>query len=64
MKQDATGTEINPYTDPAVQANAILGVLPMNDGDLAYVSETYFSSTDFDISGFLSPTGVYCRAIF
>lgn len=64
MNQDGTGTVINPYTDPAVQANGILGVLPMTDGDLAYVSETYFSSTDFDIAGFLSPSGIYCRAIF
>ena len=64
MKQDGTGTVINPYTDPAVQADGILGVLPMTDGDLAYVSETYFSSTDFDIAGFLSPSGIYCRAIF
>jgi hypothetical protein len=64
MKQDGSGIVINPYTDTSVQADGILGALSMNDGDLAYVSETYYSSTDFDIAGFLSPSGVYCRAIF
>ena len=69
LKQDGTGTVANPYTDTSVQADAIIGVLqmalPTNDGEIAYVSETYFSSTDFNIPGFLGPSsGVYCRAIF
>jgi hypothetical protein len=70
MKTDGTGTVKNPYTDTSVQADAILSVIPivdgvsMSDGEVAYVSETYFSSTDFDIAGYLAPSGVYCRAIF
>ena len=68
MKPDGSGNVANPYTDTSVQADAIIGVLqmvlPTDDGETAYVSETYFSSTDFDIPGFLPPSGVYCRAIF
>ena len=70
MTNDGTGTVKNPYTDTSVQADAILNVIPivdgvsMGDGEIAYTSETYFSSTDFDIAGFLPPSGVYCRAIF
>lgn len=61
---DGSGAVRNPLTDIAVRADRVLGVLTMNDGDVAYMSETYFSSTDFDLSGFLRNSGVYCRAIF
>ena len=64
MKQDGSGMVINPYTDPGVQADGILSVISLSDGDLVYLAETYFSSTDFDIAGFLTPSGVYARAIF
>ena len=61
-------------SDPAVIADGILDVLDgtdfsgasytMNDGQIAYVSEAYYSSADFDIGGFLSPGAIYARAIF
>jgi len=67
---DGTGTVKSPYSDLAVRADAILAAIPpvdgiiMNDGDTAYVSETYFTSTDFDIKGFLTSSSLYARAIF
>jgi hypothetical protein len=69
MATDGSGTVTNPFTDPAVLADGILAVLnvdgyTMNDSQIAYVSETYFTSTDFDIKGFLKPSAVYARAIF
>ena len=69
MANDGTGTVTNPYTDPSVRADGILLAIPnvdgtiMNDNQIAYISETYFTSTDFDISGFLRPGGIYARAI-
>jgi len=34
------------------------------DGESAYISETYFSSSDLSIPGFPSPAGAYARAFF
>ena len=64
MTTDGSFTVVNPTTDTAVRADGILALLPMADGDIAYVSETYFSSTDLRITGFSSPAGVYASAIF
>jgi len=64
MATDGTGNVLNPFTDTTVRADAILNILPMSDGQIAYVSETYYNSTDFDIPGYLNATGVYARAIF
>ena len=50
--------------DPAAAANSFLSLLPMNPGDVASVSETFFNSPDFDITGFRTNTGIYVRAIF
>ena len=69
MATDGSGTVTNPLNDPAVVADSVLAVLnvdgfTMNDSQIAYVAETYYTSTDFNISGFLSPGAVYARAIF
>ena len=60
---DSAGN-VNFANDPAAAANSFLSLLPMNPGDVAYLSETYFQSADFDITGFRTNTGVYARAIF
>ncbi len=71
MLQDGSGTVTDPYKDTAVRADNILNLLPsingnppLADGQVAYVSETYFTSPDFDLQGFLKPSGTYVRAIF
>lgn len=65
MLADGSGTVANPCTDTTVRADAILNLLPtMYDGQIAYVSETYYKSSDLDITGYLTASGVYARAIF
>ena len=64
LTSDGTGTVKDPLNDATVRTDGILAKLPMLDGDMAYVAETYYSSTDIDIPGFISPSGVYARAIF
>ena len=64
MLADGSGTVINPTTDLTARADPILSILPMTDGQVAYVSETFYSSTDLSIPGYLTASGVYARAIF
>ena len=69
---DSSGSSLDPLNDSQVRVSngrvsivALLGwALPANDGSLAFVSETYYSSADVSIPGFPSPPGVYARAIF
>jgi hypothetical protein len=58
------GTVKSPTTDSAARADGILTYLALQDGDRAYISETYFSSSDLSIPGFPSPSGTSARAIF
>jgi hypothetical protein len=58
------GTVKNPTTDTAVRADGVLGYLTMVDGDSAFLSETYLSSTDLAIPGIPSPAGTAARAFF
>jgi hypothetical protein len=64
MTTDGTGTVTNPLTDTTVRADALLTILSMTDNDVAYVSETFYSSTDLGIPGYMNASGVYARAIF
>ena len=67
MNTDGSGTVTNPLTDTGVRADGILNakILPsMADGDVAYVSETFYSSTDLGLPGYMNASGVYARAIF
>jgi len=63
-KDPTTGKVTNPTTDTTVRADGVLTYLTMSDGDLAFVSETYYSSADLAIPGFPSPAGTYARAFF
>jgi hypothetical protein len=64
MLADGSGTVTNPTTDTTVRADPILNILSMVDGQVAYVSETFYGSTDLSIPGYLTASGVYARAIF
>jgi hypothetical protein len=50
--------------DPTAGANSFLNVMPMATGETAYVAESYFSSSDYDWTGFLTGNGTYTRAVF
>jgi hypothetical protein len=64
MVSGGSGNVANPTTDVTVRADGILALLPMTDGQVAYVAETYRSTTNITIPGFPSNPGVYARAIF
>ncbi|MFN7997532.1 MAG: hypothetical protein U0Q18_28195 [Bryobacteraceae bacterium] len=48
----------------SARAVGFTSLLPMTGGKLAYLTETYFSSPDFDWRGYMTNTGVYANAIF
>lgn len=64
MSLDGSGKVNDPEGDGAVQADGVLTYLTMVDADVAYISETYFSSADLAIPGFPSPLGTAARAFF
>ena len=51
-------------TDTTTRAVGFSTLLTLASGQYAYVSEAYFSSPDYDWSGFLTGTGVASRNIF
>jgi hypothetical protein len=61
---DSSGKVLSPTTDTTVRADGVLTYLTMSDGDIAFVSETFFSSADLARSGFISPVDTYARAFF
>ena len=50
--------------DSSARANGIAGLMTLAAGQSIYLTEVYFSSSDYDITGFLTGNGVYARAIF
>lgn len=63
--RDATTFKVtSPFSDTSVRADPILTYLTMSDGDVAYLSETYYSSSDLFIPGVPGPAGTYARAFF
>jgi len=51
-------------TDTTARATGFSSVLSLTGGQLAYVTETYFTSTNFNWGSYLSGAGVYERSIF
>ena len=60
---DSSGA-VDYVNDAAANAATFLNVLPMQPGDVAYVTETYFSTSDYDWPGKFTDTGIYTRSIF
>lgn len=60
---DSTGHVSNYLTDPSARASAFAAVLPLQAGELAYVSEVYVPSADYSLPYYKS-TGVYSRTVF
>lgn len=53
------------YTnDPGAAADSFLSVLPLGSGDIAWLTETYFSTAQYAWPGLLPSSGIYTRAIF
>jgi len=48
----------------SARAAGFTSLLPMTGGQVAYLTETYFSSPDYDWNNYLTGTGVYGRNIF
>jgi hypothetical protein len=59
----SNGDVANYLTQTSARATGFGSVLTLNAGELAFVSESYFPSPDYDMPGF-SPSGVYARAIY
>lgn len=60
---DGAGNVTN-MSDPSASANAFAAIMPIAQGQTAYVAETYFSTAEYDWTGFLNGTGVYAKAVF
>jgi hypothetical protein len=48
----------------ATATNFTPAVMPMVNGQVAYVAETYFNTSAYDWVGLLRGTGIYVRAVF
>lgn len=62
---DSTGAVANYLTDPlAVTTTFDPAVMTIGEGEIAYVAETYYRSSELDLPGFMTGTGVFARGIF
>ena len=61
---DSGGNVTNVNDGSAQVSAAFTAIMPMTQGQVAYVAETYFSTSDYDWPGFLTHTGIYTKAIF
>ena len=60
---DSSGN-VNYTRDPGANARSFLNVMPMSTGESTYVVETFYSSSDFDLTGFWNGSGTYTMAVF
>jgi hypothetical protein len=51
-------------TDTSTRATSFANLITLASGQYAYVAEAYFSSPDYDWTGFLTGTGVAARDVF
>ena len=50
--------------DSGVRVNGLSNLMTLAASQTVYLTEVYFSSSDYDITGFLTGNGAYARAIF
>lgn len=60
---NSAGRVSNYLTDTSARASGFVELLPLQAGEVAYVSEVYVPSTEYGMPGF-SGTGVYSRTVF
>ena len=63
LVDSSTGKVYNYLTDAGARATAE-PVAAMTAGEIVYVAETYYQSSQYDIAGFLTGSGVYARGLF
>ncbi len=64
---DSTTGMINSSSylrDASARANGVSNLITLAASQSIYLTEVYFSSSDYNITGFLTGNGVYARAIF
>ena len=55
----------NDYlTNTALRAANFGAIMTLNATEIAFVTEVYFSSPDYDLPGWMTNTGVYARTIY
>jgi hypothetical protein len=59
---DASGN-VTSTDGSATAVNFTPAVLPMVEGQIAYVAETYFSTSDYNLGGMM-PNGIYVWTVF
>ena len=61
---DSAGNVTN-LNDPSVKVTAaFMAMMPIAQGEVIYLAETYFSTADYDWTGLLAGTGIYTKAVF
>lgn len=61
---DGSVSANNYLTNTALRATNFSSIITLNADEIAYVTETYFSSPDYDLPGWMTNTGVYARTIY
>jgi hypothetical protein len=61
---DSQGNVANYLTDVSARAVGFQGLLALQPGEFAYVSEAFFQSPDYDFPGFSRNSSIYARTIF
>ena len=62
---NGSGAVVNYLTSSAAVTTTFdPAVMTLSDGEIAYVAETYYSSSELDLPGFMTGTGVFARGIF
>lgn len=51
-------------TNTALRASNFSSIVTLTAAEIAFVTETYFSSPDYDLPGWMTNTGVYARTIY
>jgi hypothetical protein len=51
-------------TNTGLRATNFGSVMTLTASEIAFITETYFSSPDYDLPGWMSNTGVYARTIY
>ena len=60
-----SGGNVTNEADPSAAVNpSFTAIMPMAQGQVAYLVETYFSTAQYDWTGLLNNTGIHMKAIF
>lgn len=64
INSDGTVSVNNYLTNTGLRATNFGNVIALNSDEIAYVTEVFFTSPDFDLPGWMTSTGVYSRTIY